>query len=125
MRLIEKFSESIKVLNDYRNLYHAESSSTEQYKVANAINDILSDYIKNCLKIDSDCCLLDEDKRTIILALEKQIPKKPEQGTTNAFIYVCPNCGGPVGSLEVEEIWCDFCPKCGQAIDKSLDWSDE
>lgn len=36
MRLIEKFSESIKVLNDYRNLYHAESSSTEQYKVANA-----------------------------------------------------------------------------------------
>lgn len=40
-RLIEKFSESIKVLNDYRNLYHAESSSTEQYRVANAINDIL------------------------------------------------------------------------------------
>lgn len=60
-----------------------------------------------------------------IAALEKQIPKKPEQGTTNAFIYVCPNCGGPVGSLEVEEIWCDFCPKCGQAIDKALDWSDE
>lgn len=40
-RLIEKFSESIKVLNDYRNLYHAESSSTEQYRVANTINDIL------------------------------------------------------------------------------------
>lgn len=63
--------------------------------------------------------------RVAVKALEKQIPKKPEQGTTNAFIYVCPNCGGPVGSLEVEEIWCDFCPKCGQAIDKSLDWSDE
>lgn len=51
MRLIEKFSESIKVLNDYRNLYHAESSSTEQYKVANAINDILPEF---CRLIESD-----------------------------------------------------------------------
>lgn len=50
-RLIEKFSESIKVLNDYRNLYHAESSSTEQYKVANAINDILP---KFCELIEND-----------------------------------------------------------------------
>ena len=66
-----------------------------------------------------------EEMNIVISALEKQIPKKPEQGTTNAFIYVCPNCGGPVGSLEVEEIWCDFCPKCGQAIDNALDWSDE
>lgn len=66
-----------------------------------------------------------EEMNIVISALKKQIPKKPEQGTTNAFIYVCPNCGGPVGSLEVEEIWCDFCPKCGQAIDNSLDWSDE
>lgn len=66
-----------------------------------------------------------EAKELAIKALKKQIPKKPEQGTTNAFIYACPTCGGPVGSLEVEEIWCDFCPKCGQAIDKSLDWSDE
>ena len=59
--------------------------------------------------------------RAAVKALELQIPKKPEQGTTNTFIYACPTCGGPVGSLEVEEIWCDFCPKCGQA----LDWSDE
>lgn len=65
-----------------------------------------------------------EDYGVIKKALELQIPKKPEQGTINAFIYACPTCGGPVGSLEVEEIWCDFCPKCGQAIDKSLDWSD-
>lgn len=50
-RLIEKFSKSIKVLNDYRNLYHAESSSTEQYKVANAINDILPEF---CRLIESD-----------------------------------------------------------------------
>ena len=40
-RLIEKFSESIKVLNDYRNLYRAESSS----------NDILP---KFCELIEND-----------------------------------------------------------------------
>lgn len=51
MQLIEKFSESIKVLNDYRNLYHAESSSTERYKVANAINDILPEF---CRLIEND-----------------------------------------------------------------------
>ncbi len=62
-----------------------------------------------------------EEYGVIKKALELQIPKKPEQGTTNTFIYACPTCGGPVDSLEVEEIWCDFCPKCGQA----LDWSDE
>lgn len=67
----------------------------------------------------------DEACRMGVKAIGYRIPKKPEQGTTNAFIYACPTCGGPVGSLEVEEIWCDFCPKCGQAIDKSLDWSDE
>lgn len=77
---------------------------------------------------ESACKKDNEDLAAIqmaISALEYRIPKKPEQGTTNAFIYACPACGGPVGSLEVEEIWCDFCPKCGQAIDKSLDWSDE
>lgn len=80
------------------------------------------------VRSESACKKDNEDLAAIqmaLSALEKQIPKKPEQGTTNAFIYVCPNCGGPVGSLEVEEIWCDFCPKCGQAIDNSLDWSDE
>lgn len=45
MRLIEKCSESIKVLNDYRNLYHAESSSTEQY----IERDALIDHFKNCI----------------------------------------------------------------------------
>lgn len=73
-------------------------------------------------------CTFDEHqkaKELAIKALKRQMPKKPEQGTNNTFIYACPTCGGPVGSLEVEEIWCDFCPKCGQAIDKSLDWSDE
>lgn len=77
---------------------------------------------------ESACKKDNEDFAAIqmaISALEYRIPKKPEQGNVNAYNYVCPTCGGTVGSLEVEEIWCDFCPKCGQAIDKSLDWSDE
>lgn len=92
-------------------------------KAIEILQEIKSDFENKC------CTSIDlgniEAIEMAISALEKQIPKKPEQGTTNAFIYVCPNCGGPVGSLEVEEIWCDFCPKCGQAIDNSLDWSDE
>lgn len=51
MRPIDKFQKSIKVLNDYRNKYHTESTSTEEYEVANAINDILP---KFCRYITSD-----------------------------------------------------------------------
>lgn len=55
-----------------------------------------------------------------IEALEKQIPKKPNDTQTEGaysaeFDYGCPNCG----------IWFTgkwhYCPCCGQAID----WSDE
>lgn len=62
--------------------------------------------------------------RVAVKALKKQIPKKPEQGNVNAYNYICPTCGATVGDREIEEIWCSFCPNCGQAIDKSLDWSD-
>lgn len=99
------------------------SKSMIPEKAIEILQEIKSDFENKC------CTSIDlgniEAIEMAISALEKQIAKKPEQGTTNAFIYVCPNCGGPVGSLEVEEIWCDFCPKCGQAIDKALDWSDE
>lgn len=77
---------------------------------------------------ESACKKDNEDLTAIqmaISALEYRIPKKSEQGNVNAYNYVCPICGGTVGDREIEEIWCDFCPKCGQAIDKSLDWSDE
>ena len=58
-----------------------------------------------------------------IEALEKQIPKIPDiwgdgySGGQIAYdMYDCPNCG------ESYEIECDhykYCPKCGQAIDRS------
>ena len=43
---INKLEKSIKVLNDYRNMYHAEPSGTEKYEVANAINDILPEFCR-------------------------------------------------------------------------------
>lgn len=70
------------------------------------------------------CPLITEALHMAISALEYRIPKKPEQGNVNAYNYICPTCGATVGDREIEEIWCSFCPNCGQAIDKSLDWSD-
>ena len=56
-----------------------------------------------------------------ILALEKQIPKKPtkayfEGGFVN---YHCVCCGEAQG-LTVNKRWQKYCPHCGQA----LNWSD-
>lgn len=52
MRLIDKFAKSIKILNDYRNKYHAEPSGTEEYEVAYAINDILPNFCNLIENID-------------------------------------------------------------------------
>lgn len=57
-------------------------------------------------------------------AMEKQIPKKPD---TECDDWICPNC------KEEYDIYFDkydYCPRCGQAIDKSYmdseeDWSEE
>ncbi len=65
-----------------------------------------------------------------IAALEKQIQKKPdyegdgydENGNLIYDTWICPNCGK---HYEVDYDDYDFCPDCGQAIDKALDWSDE
>lgn len=67
-----------------------------------------------------------------IVALKKQIPKKPEQGEPynwidsvrvgrryknvkkTSYSHACPNCGGTVAQLSG-----GYCSKCGQAIDWS------
>lgn len=64
------------------------------------------------------------------IALRKQIPKKPdyegdgydENGNLIYDTWICPNCGK---HYEVDYDDYNCCPECGQAIDKSLDWSDE
>lgn len=62
-----------------------------------------------------------EAKRLAIEALKKQIPKKPifdEEMET----YYCPNC--KMAQAYAVDDFADYCELCGQAIDKSLDWSD-
>ena len=55
-------------------------------------------------------------KHLSIIALEKQIPKKPKERDCIGFdTLVCPVCKG---ALYLYEPYCD---NCGQAID----WSDE
>ena len=62
--------------------------------------------------------------RVACVALEKQIPKKPdyegdgydENGNLIYDTWICPNCGK---HYEVDYDEYDFCPKCGQA----LNWS--
>lgn len=74
-------------------------------------------------------------------ALEKQIPKKPDQKTNESLMHInhgdkpheikrtrweglhCPACGGVVGTVvkmhehEHRQNLHDFCPDCGQKID--------
>lgn len=102
---MDKFSESIKALNDYRNLYHAESSSTEQYKVANAINDILPKF----------CELIENDAEPVVHGhwihnTDDFTPKKR-----------CSYCGynKPVVAGEnIEQEPDDYCNNCGTKMDE-------
>lgn len=99
-------------------LFDSLSGSKGAWEVWNDVITMMAVTISNTCDGNGTLYISCEDYGLIKTVLELQIPKKPEQGTTNTFIYACPTCGGPVGSLEVEEIWCDFCPKCGQAIQK-------
>ena len=61
-----------------------------------------------------------------VIAIEKQIPKKPKKKEENQYstFYDCPCCGGYLMSKIDGELCCgqeyEYCYRCGQA----LDWSD-
>lgn len=114
-------------------------------------NELAHDYMENeircvqrasngiCTRNCSECDLVREDQPLLeayglaVLALEKQIPKKPIQGEPfwwidtvkvrgrnkdvkkKSYGYTCPCCSKSVAKLSNE-----FCNHCGQAID----WSD-
>ena len=48
--------------------------------------------------------------KTIINALEKQIPKKPTKDKYVPELDFCPECGTEVTN-------CNYCPYCGQKLD--------
>ena len=81
-----------------------------------------------CMHINKDGIL--EARDMAIQSLEKQIPMKPDiegDGYANGHLvydtWICPNCET---HYEIDYDDYDYCPKCGQAIDKSvMDWSDE
>lgn len=63
-----------------------------------------------------------EERQTIIEALEKQLPKKPDfegdgcdqEGNLIYDTWICPNCEE---YYEVDYDDYDYCPNCGQRID--------
>ena len=93
---------------------------TEQEQYINALNGL-----KNAdIKID------DEIRYPSIKALEKQIAKKPNiegDGYADGHLvydtWICPNCEK---DYEIDYDDYDYCPNCGQKIDKSVfDWGNE
>lgn len=62
---------------------------------------------------------LTEANGIAILAVEKQISKKPTlYGDFEDGKLLCPNCEEDL--MDLVECWFNFCPYCGQ----SIDWSD-
>lgn len=85
--------------------------------------------IQGCDRDCGKCDLVMEDKIIIegydmaIQALEKQIPKIPDlwgdgysDGQFVCDMYTCPNCGE---NYEIDYDHYEYCPKCGQHMDKS------
>lgn len=44
--MTDRETKAVEVLNFYRNCHYADSSATESYKLANAINDILPEFVR-------------------------------------------------------------------------------
>lgn len=104
---MDKFSESIKVLNDYRNLYHAETTSTEQYKVANAINDILPEF----------CRLIESDAEPVVHGhWERHYCFTDICNKEHIYGYHCSNCGK--GWIEAQPERNNYCGWCGAKMDE-------
>ncbi len=97
----------------------AQITSKAMIKVAEQIDDAIFNEIVAIAHSEGidDVYLL--DKKNIISALEKQIPKKPNnKELVNggfAWQWVCPNCCSVKITTEKP-----FCDDCGQA----LDWGD-
>ena len=80
--------------------------------------------------IENHGYISDEVKDTAIKAIEKQTPKIPtyegdgydQEGNIIFDEWLCPCCGT---RYEVDYDEYDFCPNCGQAIDRSEHYEEE
>lgn len=58
--------------------------------------------------------------KSIGVALDKAIPKKPKQSDKVMIDYICPVCGYPVGWVDaLAGETPNYCQECGQKIDWS------
>ena len=82
----------------------------DEKKVREAIKIIKSNYPT------SGYYMLCEALDIAIEALEKQLPKKPEEvvGAIYGISYECKNCGSEIEPLD---IYADYCKWCGQRLD--------
>ena len=55
------------------------------------------------------------DLDNVIVAIEKQMPKKPKYKSKDS-LPMCGECGGIINILQGDA---NYCPNCGQAIDWS------
>ena len=84
--------------------------------------------LKECIQnVDFET---EELENIVISALEKQIPQTPNlegdgycpEGNLVYDTWICPNCEK---DYEVDYDYYDYCPNCGQKIDKSVfDWEE-
>ncbi len=104
----------------------AQITNKAMIKAIEQIDDAIFNEIVAMARLEGidDIYLL--DKKNIISALEKQIPKKVEKIKSGfkSFNYVCPECAyRQISQIEGEWIagqHYNYCSNCGQA----LDWSD-
>ena len=113
-KFIEKFQLSAPEITEMGEFEIGMKINTLIQPVESLDDAISKEIIKMCEeKGINDLWLL--DKKAIVSALEKQIPKKPLWGaTSNASWRSCPECH----SREYKTF--KFCSQCGQA----LDWGD-
>lgn len=99
---IKKDDSYMDILNWYRNLYHAESTSTERGIMANAINDLFMS-------------LKDSDKKQIPMVVSREGDDEQD------WVY-CPRCLEVIGNNEsIYETFIGrennvYCEYCGQKL---------
>jgi flavoprotein len=116
----------ISIENDFSNAIVTKITSKAVIKAVEQIDDAILNEIVAMARSEGidDIYLL--DKKNIISALSKQIPKKVEKIKSGfkSFNYVCPECAyRQISQIEGEWIagqHYNYCSNCGQA----LDWSD-